>query len=75
MNDADAKQLCITRRRNLGAFSVPYDLSCIRFVVASQDLDQRRFARAILAQNCMDFAALQFEVYVIQYPHAGEDFG
>src|SRR5262249_30807089 len=48
------------------------DLACIRRIDARQDLDQRRFSRAILPKECMDLAMVEIEIDMVESQRAGE---
>ena len=42
---------------------------------AGDDLDERGFARAIFAEQRVDFARLQVKIHAAQRAHAAEGFG
>ena len=51
------------------------DRAAIRLVCAGDDLDERRFARAILAEQRMHFARPQIERHALERTHRAEGFG
>ena len=51
--------------------AVKRELAGIGFDRASNDLDQRRFAGAVLANQRVDFARQQFERRISERVHAG----
>ena len=51
------------------------DAPAIRPMRAGDDLDERRFARAILAKQRMNFPRPQVERYALERAHRAEGFG
>ena len=74
MHHADARAACFDRRLEAAALAVQNDLARVRLIDAGKDLDERRFARAVLAHETMDRAALDVDGDVIQRLDAGELF-
>ena len=60
---------CATR------FAVDFDRAAIRLMRAGDDFDERGFARAIFAEQRVDFARLQIERHALQRAHRAEGFG
>ena len=55
--------------------AVDRDLAARRTVDAREDLDQRRFAGAVVAEQAMDLAELDLERDVAQRDHRAEELG
>ena len=73
MHHADARRLRFAGRLKAAAlFAIEVDLALFRLVNARQNLDKRRFARAVFAHQRMHRAALNIEGNVIQRLDAGE---
>ena len=51
---------------------LPTDLALVRPVRPGQDLDQRRLARTVLAQQAVHFTRPYLQVNSVQRPDAGE---
>ena len=62
------------RRGDMDSFAVSQDLAAVHRQSAGQDVHQRGFTGAILADECMNLALLQAEVHMIQRMGAGELF-
>src|SRR5207244_3578336 len=60
------------RRRDLDPLAVELDLAGGRLVVAGEDLQQRRLAGAVLAEQPVDLAALDGQVDAVQGERARE---
>src|SRR6516165_4249824 len=74
MDGADAGGERVARRGKFDRPAVEEDATRIRPVEAGDDLDQRRFAGAVLAHERMDLARAELERDAIERPHAGEGF-
>jgi len=62
-------------RREISDFlAVDVDGSRIRPVRPRDDFDQSGFARAVFAEQRMNFAAKQFERNAVQRAHSAKDF-
>ena len=68
----DAGGLRLLRAAEVDLAPVDADRARVRPVDAGDDLDQRRLAGAVLAQQRMDLAGTDVEADVVQRPHAGE---
>ena len=55
---------------NATGFAVEADAAAVRLVDAADQLDQRRFARAVFADQRVDFARLHVEIDPMQRLHA-----
>src|SRR5271166_6447992 len=62
------------RSRERDGLTEEFDRSSVRRMCAGQDLEQGRFARAVLAQKRMNLGRSDFEVHVLKRPHAGKAF-
>jgi hypothetical protein len=62
-------------RANLYRLTVQTDLSRVCPVKPVQDLHERTFARAVLSQKGVDFAAVNLKIDMIIGQHARERFG
>ena len=51
---------------------VDFDATAIHRLRAAQDLHQRRFARAILAEQHVNFSRIQVEVHLVERFNAGK---
>jgi hypothetical protein len=56
----------VPRVLNVDLAIVKSDFAGVLLVCASQDLHQRRFPRAVLAKQDMDFTLAKIEIHVIQ---------
>jgi hypothetical protein len=72
VDHADAVVDGIGRRMDHNALAVQVDLAGIRLVEAVENLHQRAFAGAILAQQGMDLPGPHLEVHVVVSQHAGK---
>jgi hypothetical protein len=73
---SDAKRQRMTGALDLNdAEGVDFDLSRIWRDDAEQNLHQRRFARAVLAEKCVDLATLECEIHVVQHARAAKGLG
>src|ERR1700722_2876857 len=74
MDDADAGGDRITRTLEADGRAVKPQLAFVRMIDASDNLDQRRFAGAVFAEQRVDRAAAHRQRYVLERQHAGEGF-
>ena len=74
MDDADAGGDRLARAVEADRRAVEPQLALVRTIDAGDDLDQRRFAGAVLAEQRVDRAAAHRQRYVLQRQHAGEGF-
>jgi len=75
INHADARA---NRRRRIREMSLPAihpDLAGVGLLSTGHDFDERRLARAVLAEETMHFAAAQIEARLIQRDDAGVALG
>ena len=72
MDDADAGRDRIARTLEADGRAVEPQLALVGAIDAGDDLDQRRFAGAVLAEQRVDRAAAHRQRYVLQRLHAGE---
>ena len=72
MDDADAGGDRIARTLEADGRAVEPQLALVRPIDAGDDLDQRRFAGAVLAEQRVDRAAAHRQRHVLQRQHAGE---
>src|SRR5436190_1243790 len=72
VDGADADRLRVLRILNLDVLTVKNDLACAFLIGPAQNLHERGFARAVLAEKDMNLAASQIEVNVVQSHDAGE---
>src|SRR5574337_1574833 len=72
VNSRDAGALRLVRRLELNLFAEELDRSLIGRLGAGEDLEQRRFARAVLAEQRVNFGRPDFKMRVLERPHAGE---
>ncbi|MNE60525.1 hypothetical protein D3C80_1556740 [compost metagenome] len=66
IDSADAQRLRLADigGRNLATFQK--DRTAVAVINAGQDLDQRRFARAVFAEQCVDFTAPERKIDAIE---------
>ena len=76
VDDRDPGVLSIARRAQHGAGTVDKDLTVVTAMGmhAREQLDQRRFAGAVLAAQCVHFTRAQLEVDAVQCRDAAEPF-
>ena len=74
MDNADAGGDRITRALEADRRAVEAQLALVRMIDASDNLDQRRFAGAVFAEQRVDRAAAHRQRYILQRQHAGEGF-
>ena len=74
MNGGDARSMGLARRCKSDRRAVDADLAFVGLVQARHDLDQRRLAGAVLAEQRMHFAGADIEAYVLERVEPGEDF-
>src|SRR5207249_1783446 len=72
VDDADPELARAPRASHLDPLALELDLPLARLVVAGEDLQQRRLAGAVLAQQPVDLAALDGEVDAVQGQRARE---
>ncbi len=68
----DSSALGVVRRHKGDRLAEQLDLARVRALRAGQNLEQRRLASAILAQERMDFRRPDFEMDVLEREHAGK---
>src|ERR1019366_8597746 len=75
--DGDARGLGVANVRETHGAAVDAQFALVAAVGvdASEQLDERGLARAVLAAECVDFAAAQLERHVAQRNDAGKAFG
>ncbi len=71
--DADAAR--VHRRRELGLLAVENDFAFVRMIDAGHAFDERRFARAVVAEKADHFALVDVEAHLVDGDEAAEDFG
>ena len=69
---AHAELACMVHRVNYGRLAAQMDRSARRPVKAGDDLDQRRLARAVLAEQHVHFARAHVEIDAIERERAGK---
>ncbi len=74
MDHADPGGDRIARTLEADGRAVEPQFAIIRTIDASDNLDQRRFAGAVFAEQRVDRAAAHRQRYVLQRQHAGEGF-
>ena len=72
MDDADAVLAGVRNAVDLDVLALDADLPGVHRVDAAEDLDQRRFASAVFAQQGEDFTRMQGDVDVFQHLVAAE---
>src|SRR5262245_33355792 len=72
MHEADAERLGLRRVLRIDLAPVEADLAAVLPHDSGEDLHQRGFARAVFANQGMDFAAPRREVHPGERPRAGE---
>src|SRR5439155_18134369 len=70
----DAQHLRIAWRADDHRLAVEDDLAGIPAIRAAEDLHQRRFAGAVLAEQDVHLAGAKVEVHAVERDHAGEGF-
>ncbi len=77
VNDGESRAIGIGDPLEMGGLVADEELALISAVrvQAAQELDERRFARAVFAAKRMDFAGLQVERDIAEGGDAGEGFG
>ena len=70
----DAARLGVLRRLRMNLAPVEKHRAAVALIDAGDDLDHRRFARAVLAHERVDFAAVKIELHAVERLHAGEGF-
>src|SRR6185437_2412425 len=68
----DAEPLRVLRRGEGRRLAVQRNRAGVRLLRARQDLQQRRFAGAVLAKQRVDFAGGDFEPHIVKRLHAGK---
>ena len=68
----DAGGLRLLRSGEVDLVPIDADRARIRAIDARDDLDQRRLAGAVLAEQRVDLAGMDVEADVVKRPHAGE---
>lgn len=66
MNEANAHSVGGRNPIDANGASVNLDGAGVRLVDAPQDLDQRGFASAVFAEQCVDLTGPQIEVHALQ---------
>jgi hypothetical protein len=72
MDDRNAQALRVARVTQLQRHAVELDHTLVAAIDAGHDLQQRRLARAVFADQRMHFAAAQREVHLVQRLDAGK---
>ena len=62
VHGVDAVVDCLMRRRQRNRLSFPVDFSARTDIDSGEHFDERRFAGAILTDDRVDFACLEFEI-------------
>ncbi len=75
VDHADVVVERIARRMERDAFAVEQNLALVRLVHAIENFHQRRFTRAVLAQQRVNLAGLHVEVDAIVGENAGKALG
>ena len=75
MHHLNAAFFCVRRAADVHPFAIDFNRSAVRAVYAAQNLDQRRFSRAVFAHQTVHFAAPDGKRYVVQRHDAREGFG
>ena len=75
VHDRDALRRCGARRCEMHGLAIHLHLAAVGAMHAAHDLDQGRFAGAVLAQQGMHFAGTHVERDVLQHADARERFG
>ena len=73
-NGRDAAGLGVLRRSRMNLAPGELNRPAVALIHARDDLDQRGFARAILAEQRVDFSPPQLDLHAGQRLHAGERF-
>ena len=74
MHHADAEFVCVVRVADLDLAAVLVDLALLRLVQTEQDAHERRFARAVFAEQGMNFSLFQLQGNVVVGDDSGETF-
>ena len=74
VDDADAGSHRISRAREVDWTAQESDLACVGRIKTGNELDQRAFARAIRAEQGMDFAGSDVEIDSVERHDAGKGF-
>ena len=74
MHDADAGAIGVGRGSRAIGLAVEHDLAFVGGIDAGEQIDERRLAGAVLAEQHMPFAAPDRERNAAQRDHAGEAF-
>ena len=74
MNDYNALGLAVLNGLKLTNLTIVQDIALIAAIGinAAQNIHQRAFSRSVLTNQRMNFALLDFEVYVVQRANAGK---
>src|SRR5437762_268931 len=70
----DAERLRVARRADARRLAVDHDVAGIPGVGAAENLHQRRFAGAVLAEQDVHLAGLELEVHAVERDHSWESF-
>ncbi|ENN88049.1 hypothetical protein RHSP_51373 [Rhizobium freirei PRF 81] len=71
----DAVFLGVARRADIGGFAINQDVAAVTLVGAGEDLDQGRFAGAVMAEKGDDFAGVEVHRGVVDRVNAAEGDG
>ena len=75
MDDRNPRRLRRQRMERLDRFAVDQNRAAVRRVFAGKHLDERGFARAVFAEQGMDFAAADIEADVLERMHRSKALG
>jgi hypothetical protein len=74
MNNANAQPGRVRGRSDARRGALHQNVTRVRYMDAAERFDERGFARAVLAEQRMDFTRTQVEAHAAQRPHAAEGF-
>jgi hypothetical protein len=75
VNAGDAELVRVCGREVFDALAVDFDRAVVRLVRAGDDLNERGFARAVLAEQRVHLARPQFKRHPLERPHRAKGFG
>src|SRR6185295_1829308 len=75
MNDVDPELVSLVRSFDFDRIALPKNLTPVSFIESGDDLHERRFARAVFADQRVTFAAAHFEAHVVKHGDSAERLG
>src|SRR6185369_9322449 len=75
MNDVDPELVSLMRSFDFDRLALPKNLAPVSFIESGDDLHERRFTRAVFADQRVDLAGPHFEAHVVKHGDAGKRLG